>query len=137
MRPRPTFGNTGIGIVGDAFEATFHFDSGITQHLTVVLPHGSTGREGWWTAPEWVGRLIERPVLWLDRRLETKLEGLDQQEPDPAQKALERTEARLARMIPLFGPDGGPTASARVVVATQIEKMHRFAEASPLERDGS
>jgi hypothetical protein len=76
-----------------------------------------------------VGRLLERPVVWLDRRLRTKQEERDQQDPDPAQRALERTEARLARMIRWFGPDGGPTAAARAVVATQLEKMDRLVEA--------
>lgn len=84
---------------------------------------------GWWKAPNWVGRVTGRPVVWLTAKVDGKLEELDQEEPDPAQAALDRTEARLTRMIRIFGPDGGPTAAARAEVASQLEKMGRLTEA--------
>jgi hypothetical protein len=84
---------------------------------------------GWWKTPKWVGRLIGRPVDWLAIKLTRRLDERDQQEPDPAQAALERTETRLTWAIHLFGPDGGPTAGARADVASQLEKMDRLAEA--------
>jgi len=87
---------------------------------------------GWWKAPKWVGRLTGRPIDWLAIKLQGKLEELEQQEPDPDQAALERTEAFLARAIRLFGPDGGPTAGAKADVASQLEKMGRLTEAQLL-----
>ena len=53
---------------------------------------------------------------------------------DPEER-LNRLEALLARQIRIFGPDGGPAANARELVATQLEKMDRFTEARLLREE--
>jgi hypothetical protein len=52
-----------------------------------------------------------------------------------SEQRLDVLETALATAISTHGPDGGPTATARAFVASQLEEMGRHAEARLLRRD--
>jgi hypothetical protein len=80
---------------------------------------------GWYTPPKWVYSLGQRAGRLADRVTKN----------NPDEKNLEGLEKGLAKMVRVFGPDGGPTANARAAVATMLERMDRLDEAATLREE--
>ena len=80
---------------------------------------------GWWDRPRWLGATGSWAV-WLGRHL-TRDKDSDW--------VVKRYEENVATQIRRFGPDGGPTANARSLLAMELESGGRIAEAQLLRRE--
>jgi hypothetical protein len=80
---------------------------------------------GWFTVPAWFRKIGDWGYGFFERATKHK---------DP-EVNLERAENNLATTIRQFGPDGGPTANARALVADRLEEMDRYTEALLLRQD--
>jgi hypothetical protein len=73
---------------------------------------------GWWLRPKWLRGIGGR----LGDAIEARL-------PEDPNARLELLETSLSDQIKIYGPDGGPTAKVRSLIAKQLEAMGRYAEA--------